>query len=941
MKRSIAFLSALLLLTAGSLFAQRSTGMIEGYVYDAEGTALPGVNVTVTGPQINRSTVTDTRGFYRFPALPVATYSITASISGFKKKTETGITVTLEQTRTVNMNLEIGLVEEEITVVGVSPIVDLTSSRLTTNVKKEFFDALPKGRNFQDMIQLAPSVQTDPWGASMSGATGAENMYIIDGVNTTDVEDGLVGTNLTYEFIEEVQVKTGGYEAEYAGALGGVVNIITKSGSNELHGGLLFNYQSDAFYGTPEIGIFGAGAIDEFDYYDFGLNLSGPIIKDKAWFFLGGTPSFRTTYYQQTNQWTGETRSFEEPLNTYYFSGKLSFELSPGQKLTLSAFGDPVKSETNNPGTLRDFASWEQYGGINRTGATYNGAIRYDGVFGGDLIVHVLGGLYYDQTKDIPKDINEPTIYLEQGYLGAPQSYTYGGSGWYSDPDTKQRWQGSADVTKFLGGHAIKAGFQFYRAMSEREDAYTGGFYRQIRPTSGYFRDRWRTTMGTTHTDIMGLFVQDSWKVFDRLTINFGVRLEDQNVHASDESRFFEPSESIIHWSFLDQLSPRLGFTYDLLGNGTSKLFGSYGRFFEMMPLDLNTRQFGAEIDRQYYYRFTVGDPMTARPDFSEAFYVWEAGSAASQFPDPDAANKGLDAQYVEEFIIGFENQFMADLSVSVRGVWKRLGQVIEDGSFDGGSTYFLFNPGKHFTEGETNPDTGLPREIYVDAFPAAKRDYKALEIMLNKRFSHNYMFTASYTYAMLRGNHPGFAWEEYGQLDPNITALFDFPEFLYNADGILPGDRPHQFKLDGVYQFSKYVPGLNIGTSFRLHSGKSLSKVGYNEWYGACVTLTERGSDGRLPMFYQLDLHVGYDFKIAGKYKIGITADVFNVFDTKIETIRDLRYLRNTYFGTPSSLMPWDFNLTTYPTPDNDYYGKATTYQAPIRGRLGITLSF
>jgi len=941
MKRSLTLLSVFLLLTAGVLLAQRTTGQIEGIVHDPDGLPMPGVSVTVAGPSITRSMVTGTRGEFRFPALPPGTYSVTARIVGFKTEIEEGVVVALEQTRQVEFAMKPGQIEEQVTVIGVSPIVDLTSSRLSTNVSKEFFDALPKGRSYQDMIQLAPSVQSDPWGAAMSGATGAENMYIIDGVNTTDVEDGLAGTNLTYEFIEEVQVKTGGYEPEFAGALGGVVNIITKSGSNQFHGGLLVNYQSDAFYGTPKIGIFGAGAIDKFNYYDFGLNVSGPLIKDKLWFFLGGTPSFRQTTYVQTNAWTEETRSFEEPNDTYYFSGKITFEPSAGQKITLSAFGDPLKATLNNPGTLRDFDSWELYAPSKRSGGTYNGAFKYDGVFGNDWIAHVMGGIFYDKTVELPLDLTQPRITYEQGYLGAPEGYAQGGAGWYCDPDTKQRLQANGDITKFMGGHSFKAGVQWNRSKSLREDNYTGNFYRVIRPEYGYFRDRYRVTHGESYTDLLGVFLQDSWKVFDRLTVNFGIRFEDQNVHASDQSRFEIPGASIIHFKLWEQMAPRVGFTYDILGNGTSKLFGSYGRFFEMMPLDLNTRQFGGEDDAYYNYYIADFDPLTDFPTKAEAYREYHYGSAASGFPEPDKANKGLKAQYVEEVIVGFENQFATDLSLSIRGVWKRLGQVIEDGSFDGGSTYFLFNPGRQFVEGEINDLTGLPREIYVDAFPEAKRDYKALEVLLNKRFANNYMLTASYTYAHLRGNHPGLAWEEYGQLDPNITALFDFPEFLYNAEGILPGDRPHQFKFDGVYQFSKFVKGLAVGASFRLNSGKSLSKIGENEYYGNCVTLTPRGSDGRLPVYHQMDLHLGYDLRLAKKYKIGITADVFNIYNSRIETNRDLSYLRNTYFGTPSALMPWDFNMTDFPTADNEYFGKATTYQTPIRGRLGLQLSF
>ena len=241
--------------------------------------------------------------------------------------------------------MEVGRIEEEVTVIGISPIVDLTSSRLSTNVSREFFDSLPKGRSYQDMVQLAPSVQSDPWGAAMSGATGAENMYIIDGVNTTDVEDGLAGTNLTYEFIEEVQVKTRGYEPEFAGALGGVVNIITKSGSNRAAwrpvvqlsvGRPLRQAEGRRLWWRP---------IDGINYYDFGLSFSGPLIKDKLWFFFGDTPNFRKTFYRRTNPGPGTPDPSMSPTTP-----TISPESSPmspprAKKITLSAFRRSVEGD--------------------------------------------------------------------------------------------------------------------------------------------------------------------------------------------------------------------------------------------------------------------------------------------------------------------------------------------------------------------------------------------------------------------------------------------------------------------------------------------------------------------------------------------------------------------------------------------------------------------
>ncbi|MFB0565691.1 MAG: TonB-dependent receptor domain-containing protein [Candidatus Aminicenantaceae bacterium] len=952
MRKLLSFSTLFLLLCISSIIAQRTTGMIEGVITDEEGTPLPGVTVTIKGPAIaSRSLSTDANGKYRFPALSPGEYAVAASIPGFKKYTQEKIPVNVEKTITLNITLEIGTIEEEITVVGESPIVDVTTSRLSTNVKKEYFDALPKGRSFQEMVYLAPSVQPDPWGIGIGGATSAENQYIIDGINTTEVETGIIGTNLAYDFIEEVQIKTGGYEAEFGGAMGGVVNVITKSGSNEIHGGAWFNYQTHNFYGTPEIGYLGQGAIDEFSYSDFGINFSGPIVKDKAWFFLGATPSFRTTHYKPTNSWTGETRTFNVLRNRYYFSGKFILEAAAGHKFTASFFGDPMKGEGDNPGTVIDFIDYERYGVTRYSGGTNNFALRYDGIFGNDLLVHAMGGLYYYKTKEMPKDKTKPAIYLRQGYLGAPDPYGIGGHGEYNDLVVRQRWQANLDITKYLGGHSIKAGVQFQRSLSLNEGGWTGGYLRQVRPLSGYFRDIWWSWEGESYTDILALFLQDSWKVTDRLTLNVGIRIEDQNIHAGDKALDFEPSESVIHWGFLDQISPRVGFAFDVFGDGTSKLFGSYGCYHEMVPLLMNTRAFGAESFISYFYPINLGDPLTFIPDKSQAFYEWTLGTT-KEWPDPDRDDKGLDPQYVEEFIVGFEKQIATDFSLNIRGVWKRLGLALEDGSLDGGASFFFFNPGKHFVEGEINPITGKPREIYVDAFPEAKRDYKAVEIMLLKKFSHNHMFTLSYTYSRLRGNHPGLGFEEYtgeglgSQLWPNLTALFDFPEFLYNADGVLPGDRPHQFKFDGIYVFSGtgflgFLEGLSLGASFRFMSGKSLTKMGENENYLNVVFLEPRGSDGRLPNYYQLDFHAGYEVKIAGKYKIGVTLDVFNLLNTKIETRRWLVYLHDTYFGSPSELMPWDFSTTKYPTADNDLYGKTMEYQIPIRARLGLTLRF
>ncbi len=921
MRKFLAVLAAFLILAAFT-YAQKTTGSIKGFVKDKDGKGIPGVTVTVKSPALigERTAITDESGKFNFPSLPPGVYTIKAELEGFKTVLKKGIRVSLEKTTLVDLTMELGTITETIEVVAKEATVDITSSKVSTNVQKEFFDSLPKGRNFAAMVLMAPSVQSGAFGISMGGATGVENLFIVDGINVTEVETGGGSTNVVYEYIEEVEVKTGGYEAEFEGSLGGVVNIITKSGGNEFHGSALFNYQSDKLYAEPKITVFGGGAIDEFDYYDFGFGLGGYLVKDKIWFFAAATPAFRTTYYNPKNAVTGEIVNSKTESKTYNFSGKFTFLLSKNHTLTLSIFGDPVSSEGGNPGTLRDPNSDYKF---KRTGGTYNFVFKYEGMFGNDLLANVLVGRYWDHTKVLPAsgDLNKPVYIYQYGSFGYPHGYRTGGFGWYSDPSDKWRWTIKADITKFWGNHTIKAGFQMYRSISDRYDAYTGEYYRIYREPFGYYYDRYRTTKGNSYTDIYALFIQDSWTIGDKLHLNIGLRAESEILHATDPSKFFEPHEAVISWGFGDMLAPRVGFTYDVLGDATTKIFGSYARYFEMVPMDINSRTFGYEEDTIYFYTLS-----------GQLFYTWLIGH------EPPPIQPGIKPPYQEEFILGFEKQLTEDIGISVRGIYKRLGRLVEDGSFDGGNVYFVFNPGEWLPEDLERPsDYSRCPEEYLD-FPKALRWYKAVEVVLRKRYSNNYQFMLSYTYGRAYGNIAGLAFEEYGQVDPNITAAFDFPELMYNAEGYLPNDRKHQFKFDGTYTFPF---GLSIGISARYVSGKPYTAMGRNEWYGWIAFLDQRGTTGRMPDLYYADLHIAYTHKIAEKYRLTLYADIFNITNNREITGLYTLYDGEHFYGfsdNPSTIMPpW----TKPAQPTMEYYGEATSYMGPRRALIGLRFEF
>ncbi|HEX4439478.1 MAG TPA: carboxypeptidase regulatory-like domain-containing protein, partial [Thermoanaerobaculia bacterium] len=233
----------LLVLVPGALLAQ-TTGTVEGTITDQGSTPLPGVTVELSSPNLQgtRTVVTAADGRYRFPSVPPGQYKVTADLSGFGK-IQKNATVALDATATVNLSLTLATTAE-VTVSGEAPIVDTASTTTGSSYSAKVIDQLPVGRNYAEIVFTQPGVQSDfgeTMGRSMAisvyGSTSSENMFLIDGVNTTNVIKGIQGKDINNEFIQEVEVKTGGYQAEYGRNTGGVVNVITKSGGNEFHGG--------------------------------------------------------------------------------------------------------------------------------------------------------------------------------------------------------------------------------------------------------------------------------------------------------------------------------------------------------------------------------------------------------------------------------------------------------------------------------------------------------------------------------------------------------------------------------------------------------------------------------------------------------------------------------------------------------------------------------
>jgi hypothetical protein len=413
-------------------------------------------------------------------------------------------------------------------------------------------------------------------------------------------------------------------------------------------------------------------------------------------------------------------------------------------------------------------------------------------------------------------------------------------------------------------------------------------------------------------------------KFGDRVTLNLGVRFD--SSHSKGDNSIAGARE--LDFGLGDMIAPRIGVVVDVTGDGRSKLFGHWGRFYESIPLDINVRAFGREQFNFYYFYYPSNGSLPSGTNQGTFYYLYALGGGT-------AVQEGIEAMYSDEAVGGFEYEVAKDLSIGVKGVYRKLGQVIEDISVDGGHTYFIANVGKESTF-TANPVTGDALSSPI-TFPAAERKYKALEFTLNKAFSNNWQWNASYVLSKNEGNYGGLFRQDNGQLDPNITSLFDLPSLLKGAFGKLPNDRTHQFKTYGTYRFPF---NLTAGLFAEYVSGTPISKLGSHTVYGRRERfIGDRGSFGRTPNIWHVDLHLEFPIKLSDRSELRLIADGFNITNQAEPATVDQEWtLRRANETT-------DVNecggAATGCTSANRVYGLATTFQDPRAVRFGVKLSW
>jgi hypothetical protein len=968
--RMVSAIAALLLLVAASDVRAQTTGRIFGQIVDGQGAVLPGAIVTVSGPALqgSQTQTTDAEGRFRFPSVPPGRYTVKAEISGFKTIEQANVDVGLDRAVNLSWAMQVGGVTEQVEVLASSPVVDTTSTTIGVNATADVFNRLPVQRDIYSISRLAPGTTDDGVGPAVLGSTGAENQYIIEGLNTTGIERGEKGKQINFDFVSEIEVKTGGLPAEYGRMTGGVINVITKSGGNTFRGSFFGFSEGGGLQSndaTADLRPATTTTVTDTDRrWDMGLESGGYLMKDRLWYFGAYNHTFqrdRTEVIRVLSAPGSPAIGSEIPadVNTDLWSAKLTYRLANNHNLTGSLNGDPAKREGNVFAIAGPPSTWSG----ERTFGGTNGVVRYDGVFGSNFLVRALYGRHQETSdyagagKTIPRSINQTVT---------PNTNTGGFSVHQDSEFTRGVYK--IDATKYFGSHEVKSGFDVedtdsvvkrfeggagQRIYTLRSSAATGGviYYRHRvfidDRAPGYDRANPATYVPAVpltvepNTMNTSFYVQDSWKAASNFSINAGLRWERQNIKDRD-------GESTI--DLTDSWAPRIGVTWDPARNGKSKIFGAWGRFYESIPMDINIRAFGGETSC-FCLNFDPS-PSNLIPDPA----VSAIGVRTSLLGFPvTPVDEDLKGQYVDELLLGGEYEVRPNLSVGVKFSHRNLGRVIEDFLIVDEGGYFIANPSQGLGGKMTFFDYST-----VDA-PPAERTNTSVEFSARKKFSNNWQVLASYVWSNLEGNYDGTFQNSTGQLDPNINSAFDYADFLVNAQGPLSNERVHQFKFDGSYEVSGGVMnGLNLALSTRVLSGLPLNaygtSAGYANWE---YFLAPRGSLGRGPSDWEADIQVSYPIRLGGSKRLNLLMDIFNLFDRQEAIQLDERYNlveSGVCAGIPDSACNHDGGILTNPetltpvfvindprasAPNPDFLRKGIGFTTPRSIRLGVRFNW
>jgi hypothetical protein len=1040
-------------------------GGLGGLITDKSGAIIPDAKVTITGASDTRVVTTDASGRFIASGLTPGMYTASVEKAGFQSQTAKNLEVVINKTNSVDFALATGNVAETVEVNATTVSIDPSSTAVSDNLTATFYQQVPVARNVGSLFYVSPGVVdgggTGTSNPSIGGATGLENVYLVDGVLLNDSGYGglgvfspvygSLGTGINLSFIQEVQVKTAAFEPKYGGSDGGVLQIVTKSGGTKFHGAL-------AAYMAPEVASAGylyadnerlfagpsffLGKYISQPAYDASVELGGyiPVMghNDRLFYFGSFNPSL-----SQTNYLAADTPATPDVFNhgpytssatTRNWAGKLSLRITDGTTLEASAFGDPAHNNYSDNSAsvlavpnlnLRNttgYSTWA-YGSraiVTHLASSLNATTQLN-----IAVTYKTSGFTESGFQNIHPILdltNGSTIYqgLAAGIYQNPTSDSYG-----TAIDLQK-------VTNLFGPHTFSGGFAFNRAIYQVAKDYAGGrfpfpttnadgtpiqqvggndtlagastsasFYLVNAPAGcpttlcpNYVNSAGQTVQvylqqvrglfspgqDTSNESYLSSYVNDSWAVNRRVTINAGLRWEEEQLNGPNQQ-----------YTFNDNWSPRLGINIDPFADRKTKVYFNWGRYTQALPTDAAIRELNQELD---IYEADWAPPSdgtklvtnpngTITPQLDAAHLL----SGTNGF-DPIGASAatleqihtGTRLNFEEEYLLGVQREIASGMVLDVRYSDRRLERIVEDmqgvspegaraglpnqvyviGNPSPSADYFVNEQEEKYTPGTTPPancvlDYGTQENSLKQVVGAAcglnpatagiptadgkpdgdaqpVRHYQSLEVELNKNFSRGYMIRANYRFAKLYGNYEGLFRNDNGQSDPGISSLFDFTQGVLGllggqfTPGYLNTDRRDVGNLYGSYTLPNgFFRKLTGGAGLRGQTGTPISRLASHPVYHDTgeVPIGGRGTAGTTPTTLQLDTHLDYPFSFGDRGSLKLAFDGFNV--TNSQFTRTVNQNIDTGFQTGAD--------PTFQSP--------TTFQRAFYGRFSVRYEF
>jgi hypothetical protein len=977
-----------------TVWAQSTTGSIFG-----EAPAIEQGSVVIEGQNGLRRELPVASGRYQSPQLPVGVYRIKLVSDGKVVEQRDAVTVLVGS----NIEVSFGAADGAITslesvevVAGAIPPIDVSSVDSRTVITREQLARLPLGRDSESIALLAPGVVDNSGGfrsatgqslVSFGGSSASENAYYVNGFNTTDPLKGLGGLTMPYGAIEQQETYTGGYSAQYGRSDGGVINAVGRRGTNEWHfGGHLIwepaslrESRDDVRYenGLPQSPVAGdmywPKSRDSYWSSTASAYAGGPIIADRVFFF--GAMEYERTEGNAVGNVTSAYPYLDYRHSEPRWYAKLDWNINESNFLELT--GASAKLKTRGAVHDYDFNALEKLGYAGGADNTEDGGdlyvAKYTSYLGENLTLSALYGEMHTRDYASPPGYDPSLVYVDSIIDQNPAlngGVPIGNAQIVSSITDPRRGNKTSnfrlDLSYVLGDHTIAVGIDNQRAEAIAQGSIptgpgyvwrygtsdpdvpistgtgvpaTGGF---PNGEEGYYVVKAiDSSLATIHSTQRAQYIEDRWQVTENLLLSLGLRNDQFTNYNSDGDAYIRQTKP--------QWAPRLGFSWNVHGDASFKVYGNLGRYYLGLPLNPSINSAGAVIQTREYFTYSGIDANGVPTGLTPISGVVAPNNYFGQLPDPKTVTaRGLKAEYQDELILGFTREFQQDWVYGVKLTHRILRNAIDDFcdieqvaekaeslgyDIESTNSCYLINPGRTNTfvlRDTSGAYVEVPLTHEEFGWERLKRKYYGAEFMLEHPFKDNFYGMVSYVFSRNYGNTEGQLRSDIGQTFTSTTQDWDYAEIMEHTNGLLNNDHRHQFKAFGYYQLT---PEWMVSGNLRLISGAPkvcLSYYGedhtdpaaYGGIYHFCNgEPSPPGSNGRLPWIRQFDLGASYRPAFADG-KLAFSLNVFNVFNEKAET--------NIYVRSESA-----------PNVPNPRYGQALATQEPRYVRFSVSYDY